>query len=313
MFYLDFEEKLEKLDTEKKTLLKLSDENGLDVSSKVSAIEKKEKDELEKIYSNLSPWQIVKIARHPNRPKTKDYINNIFSNFTSLFGDRLYSEDSAIISGFAFLEGKPVLILGTEKGNDMNSRIQHNFGMAKPEGYRKSQRIMKLASKLNIPLICFIDTSGAYPGKDAEERGQAEAIAQSMKAALNCGAPCISVIIGEGGSGGAIALGTSDKVLMLSNSIYSVISPEGCSSILWKSSEYAEIASNSLRITASDCLKFNIIDEIIEEPIGGAHRDHNYIGESLKKSLLDNLSSLREKDIDDLIASRNERYLNYLP
>jgi acetyl-CoA carboxylase carboxyl transferase subunit alpha len=313
MFYLDFEEKLEKLDTEKKTLLKLSDENGLDVSSKVSAIEKKEKDELEKIYSNLSPWQIVKIARHPNRPKTKDYINNIFSNFTSLFGDRLYSEDSAIISGFAFLEGKPVLILGTEKGNDMNSRIQHNFGMAKPEGYRKSQRIMKLASKLNIPLICFIDTSGAYPGKDAEERGQAEAIAQSMKVALNCGAPCISVIIGEGGSGGAIALGTSDKVLMLSNSIYSVISPEGCSSILWKSSEYAEIASNSLRITASDCLKFNIIDEIIEEPIGGAHRDHSYIGESLKKSLLDNLNSLREKDIDDLIASRNERYLNYLP
>ena len=313
MFYLDFEEKLEKLDAEKKTLLKLSDENGLDVSSKVSAIEKKEKDELEKIYSNLSPWQIVKIARHPNRPKTKDYINNIFSNFTSLFGDRLYSEDSAIISGFAFLEGKPVLILGTEKGNDMNSRIQHNFGMAKPEGYRKSQRIMKLASKLNIPLICFIDTSGAYPGKDAEERGQAEAIAQSMKVALNCGAPCISIIIGEGGSGGAIALGTSDKVLMLSNSIYSVISPEGCSSILWKSSEYAEIASNSLRITASDCLKFNIIDEIIEEPIGGAHRDHNYIGESLKKSLLDNLNSLREKDIDDLIASRNERYLNYLP
>jgi len=313
MFYLDFEEKLEKLDTEKKTLLKLSDENGLDVSSKVSAIEKKEKDELAKIYSNLSPWQIVKIARHPNRPKTKDYINNIFSNFTSLFGDRLYSEDSAIISGFAFLEGKPVLILGTEKGNDMNSRIQHNFGMAKPEGYRKSQRIMKLASKLNIPLICFIDTSGAYPGKDAEERGQAEAIAQSMKVALNCGAPCISVIIGEGGSGGAIALGTSDKVLMLSNSIYSVISPEGCSSILWKSSEYAEIASNSLRITASDCLKFNIIDEIIEEPIGGAHRDHNYIGESLKKSLLDNLNNLREKDVDDLIASRNERYLNYLP
>ena len=313
MFYLDFEEKLEKLDTEKKTLLKLSDENGLDVSSKVSAIEKKEKDELEKIYSNLSPWQIVKIARHPNRPKTKDYINNNFSNFTSLFGDRLYSEDSAIISGFAFLEGKPVLILGTEKGNDMNSRIQHNFGMAKPEGYRKSQRIMKLASKLNIPLICFIDTSGAYPGKDAEERGQAEAIAQSMKVALNCGAPCISVIIGEGGSGGAIALGTSDKVLMLSNSIYSVISPEGCSSILWKSSEYAEIASNSLRITASDCLKFNIIDEIIEEPIGGAHRDHNYIGESLKKSLLDNLNNLREKDIDSLIVSRNERYLNYLP
>lgn len=313
MFYLDFEEKLEKLDTEKRSLLKLSEENGLDVSNKISAIEEKEKNELHKIYSNLSPWQIVKIARHPNRPKTKDYISNIFTDFTSLLGDRLYSEDSAIISGFAFLDKKPVLILGTEKGNDMNSRIQHNFGMAKPEGYRKSQRIMKLASKLNIPLICFIDTSGAYPGKDAEERGQAEAIAQSMKVALNCAAPSISVVIGEGGSGGAIALGTSDKVLMLSNSIYSVISPEGCSSILWKSSEFAEIASNSLRITAADCLKFNIIDEIIEEPMGGAHRDHNHISDSLKKSLLDNLNNLREKDIDNLIASRNNRYLNYLP
>ena len=313
MFYLDFEEKLEKLDTEKRSLLKLSEENGLDVSSKISAIEEKEKNELHKIYSNLSPWQIVKIARHPTRPKTKDYISNIFTDFTSLLGDRLYSEDSAIISGFAFLDKKPVLILGTEKGNDMNSRIQHNFGMAKPEGYRKSQRIMKLASKLNIPLICFIDTSGAYPGKDAEERGQAEAIAQSMKVALNCAAPCISVVIGEGGSGGAIALGTSDKVLMLSNSIYSVISPEGCSSILWKSSEFAEIASNSLRITAADCLKFNIIDEIIEEPMGGAHRDHSHISDSLKKSLLDNLNNLREKDIDNLIASRNNRYLNYLP
>ena len=313
MFYLDFEEKLEKLDNEKRSLLKLSEENGIDVSQKVLTIEEKEKTELNKIYSNLSPWQIVKIARHPNRPKTKDYINNIFSNFTSLFGDRLYSEDSAIISGFAFLEGKPVLVLGTEKGNDMNSRIQHNFGMAKPEGYRKSQRIMKLASKLNIPLICFIDTSGAYPGKDAEERGQAEAIAQSMKVALNCAAPCISVVIGEGGSGGAIALGTSDKVLMLSNSIYSVISPEGCSSILWKSSEFAEIASNSLRITATDCLKFNIIDEIIEEPVGGAHRDHKYISESLKKSILNNLNNLQEQSIDSLIANRNERYLNYLP
>ena len=310
MFYLDFEEKLEKLDTEKKTLLKLSDENGLDVSSKVSAIEKKEKEELEKIYSNLSPWQIVKIARHPNRPKTKDYINNIFSNFTSLFGDRLYSEDSAIISGFAFLEDKPVLILGTEKGNDMNSRIQHNFGMAKPEGYRKSQRIMKLASKLNIPLICFIDTSGAYPGKDAEERGQAEAIAQSMKVALNCGAPCISVIIGEGGSGGAIALGTSDKVLMLSNSIYSVISPEGCSSILWKSSKYTQQAADSLKLTSNDCLKLGIIDEVIEELNGGAHRFANEQFQLVKESILKNFESLKKFSINDLVKNRNNKYLN---
>jgi acetyl-CoA carboxylase carboxyl transferase subunit alpha len=313
MFYLDFEEKLEKLESEKKSLQKASEESGIDITSKILSIEEKEKTELEKIYSNLSPWQIVKIARHPQRPKTKDYIQKIFENFTSLYGDRLYSEDNAVISGMAFLDQNPVMVLGTEKGHDMNSRIKHNFGMAKPEGYRKSQRIMKLASKLNLPLICFIDTSGAYPGKDAEERGQAEAIAQSMKVALNCEAPCISVVIGEGGSGGAIALATSDKVLMLSNSIYSVISPEGCSSILWKSSDYAETASNSLKITAKDCLNLKIIDEIIEEPIGGAHRNHEIICRDLKKSLLENLNELKKIDLASLLTKRNNRYLNYLP
>ena len=313
MFYLDFEEKLEKLENEKKSLQKSSEESGIDITSKILSIEEKKRTELEKIYSNLSPWQIVKIARHPQRPKTKDYIQKIFENFTSLYGDRLYSEDNAVISGMAFLDQNPVLVLGTEKGHDMNSRIKHNFGMAKPEGYRKSQRIMKLASKLNLPLICFIDTSGAYPGKDAEERGQAEAIAQSMKVALNCQAPCISVVIGEGGSGGAIALATSDKVLMLSNSIYSVISPEGCSSILWKSSDYAETASNSLKITAKDCLDLKIIDEIIEEPIGGAHRNHEIICRDLKKSLLDNLNDLKKIDLASLLTKRNNRYLNYLP
>mgnify|MGYP001215210648 CR=1 FL=1 len=313
MFYLDFEEKLEKLESEKKSLQKASEESGIDITSKILSIEEKEKTELEKIYSNLSPWQIVKIARHPQRPKTKDYIKNIFENFTSLYGDRLYSEDNAVISGLAFLDQNPVLIIGTEKGHDMNSRIKHNFGMAKPEGYRKSQRIMKLASKLKLPLICFIDTSGAYPGKDAEERGQAEAIAQSMKTSLNCEAPCISVIIGEGGSGGAIALATSDKVLMLSNSIYSVISPEGCSSILWKSSDYAETASNYLKITAKDCLDLKIINEIIEEPIGGAQRHHQAVSNKLKKSLLNNLSELRNKEISSILYERNQRYLNYTP
>ena len=313
MFYLDFEEKLEKLESEKKSLQKASEESGIDITSKILSIEEKERTELEKIYSNLSPWQIVKIARHPQRPKTKDYIQNIFENFTSLYGDRLYSEDNAVISGMAFLDQNPVLVLGTEKGHDMNSRIKHNFGMAKPEGYRKSQRIMKLASKLNLPLICFIDTSGAYPGKDAEERGQAEAIAQSMKVALNCEAPCISVVIGEGGSGGAIALATSDKVLMLSNSIYSVISPEGCSSILWKSSDYAETASNSLKITAKDCLNLKIIDEVIDEPIGGAHRNHEVVCERLKNSILKNLNLIKKYDIEILLRMRNERYLNYSP
>ena len=313
MFFLDFEEKLENLDIEKKSLIRASQESGIDINSKLKLIEEKETLELKKIYSKLSPWQIVKIARHPNRPKTRDYINNIFTNFTSLYGDRLYSEDSAIVSGFAFLDSYPVLVLGTEKGHDMNTRIQHNFGMAKPEGYRKSQRIMKLASKLNLPLICFIDTSGAYPGKDAEERGQAEAIAQSMKVALNCETPCISIVIGEGGSGGAIALATSDRVLMLSNSIYSVISPEGCSSILWKSAEYAEKASNSLKITAKDCFNLKIVDEVISEPLGGAHRDHSYISKKLKDSLIKNLKELNQIEIKTLIKNRNQRYLNYLP
>jgi len=312
MFYLDFEEKLEKFDMEIQSLIKLSKESDIDVDGKIKDIEKKKQTELNRIYSNLSPWQIVKLARHPNRPKTKSFINSIFTKFTPLYGDRLYSEDNAIISGFAFLDNLPVIILGTEKGNDMNTRLIHNFGMAKPEGYRKSQRIMKLASKLNLPLICFVDTSGAYPGKDAEERGQAEAIAQSMKVALNCETPCISIVIGEGGSGGAIALATSDIVIMLSNSIYSVISPEGCSSILWKSSDFAETASNSLKITAKDCLELKIIDRIIEEPIGGAHRHFDKVSNDLKVALIKSIEDLKLLSKDELIKKRNNRYLNYI-
>ena len=312
MFYLDFEEKLEKFDMEIQSLIKLSNEKDIDVDGKIKDIEKKKQTELNRIYSNLSPWQIVKLARHPNRPKTKSFINSIFTKFTPLYGDRLYSEDNAIISGFAFLDNLPVIILGTEKGNDMNTRLKHNFGMAKPEGYRKSQRIMKLASKLNLPLICFVDTSGAYPGKDAEERGQAEAIAQSMKVSLNCEKPCISIVIGEGGSGGAIALATSDIVIMLSNSIYSVISPEGCSSILWKSSDFAEKASNSLKITAKDCLELKIIDQIIEEPVGGAHRHFDKVSNDLKVALIKSIEDLKLLSKDELIKKRNNRYLNYI-
>ena len=312
MFYLDFEEKLEKFDLEIQSLIKLSKESDIDVDGKIKDIEKKKQTELKRIYSNLSPWQIVKLARHPNRPKTKGYIDSIFSKFTPLYGDRLYSEDNAIISGFAFLDNLPVIILGTEKGNDMNTRLKHNFGMAKPEGYRKSQRIMKLASKLNLPLICFVDTSGAYPGKDAEERGQAEAIAQSMKVSLNCETPCISIVIGEGGSGGAIALATSDIVIMLSNSIYSVISPEGCSSILWKSSDFAETASNSLKITAKDCLELKIIDRIIEEPVGGAHRHFEKVSNDLKVALIKSIEDLKLLSKEELIKKRNNRYLNYI-
>ena len=312
MFYLDFEEKLEKFDIEIQSLIKLSKESDVDVDARVKEIEKKKQLELNRIYSNLSPWQIVKLARHPNRPKTKNFIDSIFTQFTPLYGDRLYSEDNAIIAGFAFLDKLPVLILGTEKGNDMSTRIKHNFGMAKPEGYRKSQRIMKLASKFNLPLICFIDTSGAYPGKDAEERGQSEAIARSMKVALNLETPCISVVIGEGGSGGAIALATSDMVVMLSNSIYSVISPEGCSSILWKSSDFAESASNSLKITAKDCLKLKIVDQIIDEPVGGAHRHYEKVSLNLKEVLIKSIDKLKLLPKEELKIKRNNRYLNYV-
>ncbi len=312
MFYLDFEEKLERFDIEIQSLIKLSKESDVDVDARVKEIEKKKQLELNRIYSNLSPWQIVKLARHPNRPKTKNFIDSIFTQFTPLYGDRLYSEDNAIIAGFAFLDKLPVLILGTEKGNDMSTRIKHNFGMAKPEGYRKSQRIMKLASKLNLPLICFIDTSGAYPGKDAEERGQAEAIARSMKVALNLETPCISVVIGEGGSGGAIALATSDMVVMLSNSIYSVISPEGCSSILWKSSDFAESASNSLKITAKDCLELKIVDQIIDEPVGGAHRHYEKVSLNLKEVLIKSIDKLKLLSKEELKIKRNNRYLNYV-
>ena len=312
MFYLDFEEKLEKFDIEIQSLIKLSKESDVDVDARVKEIEKKKQLELNRIYSNLSPWQIVKLARHPNRPKTKNFIDSIFTQFTPLYGDRLYSEDNAIIAGFAFLDKLPVLILGTEKGNDMSTRIKHNFGMAKPEGYRKSQRIMKLASKLNLPLICFIDTSGAYPGKDAEERGQSEAIARSMKVALNLETPCISVVIGEGGSGGAIALATSDMVVMLSNSIYSVISPEGCSSILWKSSDFAESASNSLKITAKDCLELKIVDQIIDEPVGGAHRHYEKVSLNLKEVLIKSIDKLKLLPKEELKIKRNNRYLNYV-
>ena len=312
MFYLDFEEKLERFDIEIQSLIKLSKESDVDVDARVKEIEKKKQLELNRIYSNLSPWQIVKLARHPNRPKTKNFIDSIFTQFTPLYGDRLYSEDNAIIAGFAFLDKLPVLILGTEKGNDMSTRIKHNFGMAKPEGYRKSQRIMKLASKFNLPLICFIDTSGAYPGKDAEERGQSEAIARSMKVALNLETPCISVVIGEGGSGGAIALATSDMVVMLSNSIYSVISPEGCSSILWKSSDFAESASNSLKITAKDCLELKIVDQIIDEPVGGAHRHYEKVSLNLKEVLIKSIDKLKLLSKEELKIKRNNRYLNYV-
>ena len=310
MFYLDFEEKLEKFDVEIQTLTKISKDTDIDIDKKIKDIERKKQIELKRIYSNLSPWQIVKLARHPNRPKTKNFINSIFTDFTPLYGDRLYSEDNAIISGLAFLDNLPVVILGTEKGNDMNTRIKHNFGMAKPEGYRKAQRLLLLAEKFQLPVVTFVDTAGAFPGKDAEERGQSESIASSILAFLKVKIPTISIIIGEGGSGGAIGIAASDRVLMLEHSTYSVISPEGCASILWRSTNFSREAANTLKLTAEDCKKFKIIDEIIPELPGGAHRNPKTQSDTVKSYIMKSLNELETISLKELVKFRKDKYLN---
>lgn len=305
--YLEFEKDIEKIDT-KISLLNLDETSDKEKIIKNFDIEKQKL--FNKIYSNLNSWQKVQIARHPNRPHTYDYIKNIFSNFISLAGDKKFGEDEAIISGLGKIDNQSVMIIGTEKGSSMETRIKHNFGMAKPEGYRKSQRLMYLAEKLSLPIITFIDTAGAFPGKDAEERGQSESIASSIATCLKVKTPILSIIIGEGGSGGAIALGTSDKLLMLENSIYSVISPEGCSSILWKSSDFVQQAAESLKLTAEDCLRLGIVDEVINEKVGGAHRYATHQFKIVKETILSNLNLLKKIPLQELIISRNEKYLN---
>ena len=312
-FHLDFERPIVELEKKIAELSQQADTGGLEIDQEIVRLNERVEEQRQKIYSNLSSWQKVQISRHPNRPYALDYVERMLSDFRELHGDRYYGDDPSVVGGPARLDGDSIMVVGIQSGRNLDERQRRNFGMPHPEGYRKALRLMKMAAKFNMPILTMVDTSGAYPGVEAEERGQAEAIAQSMKVALNCEAPCISIVIGEGGSGGAIALATSDRVLMLSNSIYSVISPEGCSSILWKSSDYAEMASNSLKITAKDCLDLKIIDEIIEEPIGGAHRNHEIICRDLKKSLLDNLNDLKKIDLASLRTKRNNRYLNYLP
>ena len=305
--YFDFEKSIEKIDIKIAELNNLNTDNSI---KKINEYESEKQNLYKKIYSNLNAWQKVQIARHPDRPHCIDYINSIFENFISLSGDKKFGEDKAIMSGIGKIAQQSFMIIGNEKGNTMETRIKHNFGMAKPEGYRKSQRLMNLAEKLNLPIITFVDTAGAFPGKDAEERGQAESIAASISVCLKVKTPIISIIIGEGGSGGAIALATADRVLMLENSIYSVISPEGCSSILWRSSEFIQQAAESLKLTAEDCLRLGIIDEIVKEIAGGAHRFMNEQLEMVKKSIMKNLDELKKFSLDQLLISRNEKFLN---
>ncbi|MDP7196736.1 MAG: acetyl-CoA carboxylase carboxyltransferase subunit alpha [SAR202 cluster bacterium] len=304
--YLDFEKPIEEIDNKIESLQK----NETIEITEIENCEKKKKKLFEKIYSQLTPWQKVQVARHPNRPHALDYINNIFKDFVLLAGDRKYSEDQAIVGGLAKIDNISVMVVGTEKGNSMDSRLQHNFGMAKPEGYRKVQRLLILAEKLQLPIVTFVDTAGAFPGKEAEERGQSESIASSIAQCLKVKTPIISIIIGEGGSGGAIALATADRILMLENSIFSVISPEGCASILWRNTEAVQKAAKSLKLTAEDCIKLDIIDEIIKEMPGGAHRHPNEQFLLVKKTIIANLKELIKLPVEKIVAKRNEKFIN---
>ena len=310
-FFLDFESEIAELEARIHELRHVSNVKGTKILNEISNLEFKTKKLLKAKYSSLSPWQRVQVARHPERPHFIDYITGIFENFEELNGDRNFGQDDAIIAGLASLEGQSMMIIGQEKGNDTNSRIKRNFGMARPEGYRKSIRLMNLANKFNLPILTFVDTAGAYPGVGAEQRGQSEAIASSIKTCLSVDVPLISIIIGEGGSGGAIALATGDRVLMLENSVYSVISPEGCASILWQKEGFDEIAANSLKLTSSDLIKLKVIDEIIIEPIGGAHRDVDTTIENVKKSILKNLKELNSSKNPSLLSLRRKKYLKY--
>ena len=318
MQYLDFEKDLENLDQKIENLKNPFESTGLTSldNYEINNIQNQIDSKLKEIYSNLDGWQKTKIARHDNRPKSEFYIKNIFTNFQPISGDRLFGEDQSIIAGFAKLDDRSVLVLGQEKGNDTESRLRRNFGMMRPEGYRKCIRLMKLAEKFKIPVITFIDTPGAYPGKGAEERGQAEAIAKSIECCLSISQPIISVVIGEGGSGGAIALATSNRVLMLEHSIYSVISPEGCASILWKDASKSKEAAESMQITAQGLFKNQIIDEIITEPLGGAHRNPHQASDSIKNSLVGSLNYFVNKSSSEIIQERKEKFLaigNKLP
>ena len=305
--YYDFEKPIEEIDLKINKLESNKSQKSVD---KVEEYKKERNKILKKIYTNLNAWQKVQIARHPNRPHCLDYIHAIFNDFILLAGDKKFGEDHSIVGGLGKIDDQSFMIIGTEKGNSMESRIKHNFGMAKPEGYRKSQRLMHLSEKLNLPIITFVDTAGAFPGKEAEERGQSESIATSISVSLKVNVPIISIIIGEGGSGGAIALATADKVIMLENSIYSVISPEGCSSILWKSTEFVQKAAESLKLTAHDCLKFGIIDEIAQEKHGGAHRYPLEQYEIIKNIILDSSKTLQKIPAGNLLKNRNIKYLN---
>ncbi len=310
MNYLDFESKLQLLES-KIEELKQAEYLDLNISKEINQLQKKHDDLLHNIYSKLTSWQKVQVARHQDRPHASDYINNIVSDYTKLCGDRLFGEDKAIIGGIGRIKSKSVMVLGIEKGADLENRIKHNFGMPMPEGYRKAQRLMNLADRLQLPIVTFVDTSGAYPGQEAEERGQGESIAKSIAMCLSITTPLISIIIGEGGSGGAIALAAGDKVAMLEHSIYSIISPEACASILLRNSAQAEEVAKSLKLTANDLKRFEIIDDIIPEGLGGAHRNKDLVYKEVEKYIYKSLEELYMLPASERKSIKQNRYLKY--
>ena len=310
--YLNFETEIKDLESEIENLKDpYHNKEGLSEvdTQQINKTEEELNLKLKEIYSNLDPWQTTMVARHEDRPKSKFFIENLFTDFISLSGDRYYGEDKSVIAGFAKFDQRSVLVIGQEKGEDLESRINRNFGMMRPEGYRKTNRLMKLADKYEIPIISFIDTPGAYPGVGAEERGQAEAIAKSIECCMSLTVPTLAIIIGEGGSGGAIALASSNKVIMLENSIYSVISPEGCATILWRDPKKMLDAAKAMKLSAKDLLELNIIDEIIIEPTGGAHRDKNKILENVKDSISKNLKLFDNVSGEEVLSQRKNKFL----
>ncbi|WP_428490602.1 acetyl-CoA carboxylase carboxyltransferase subunit alpha [Rhodopila sp.] len=307
--FLDFEKPIAELEGKIEELRRMSEPDGINIADEVSRLTSVADKQLRTTYSRLTPWQKTQVARHPDRPKAQDYIDGLITEFTPLAGDRAFADDAAVLGGMGRLHGRPVMVLGTEKGTDTESRVKHNFGMARPEGYRKARRLVELAGRFGLPVLSFVDTSGAFPGIEAEARGQAEAIARSIEACLEAPVPIIATIIGEGGSGGAIALASGDRILMLEHAVYSVISPEGCASILWRDAAQAAQAAEALRLTAEDLLRLKLIDQIVAEPLGGAQRDRAGTVQSVGMAIEDALSSLNGVDASSLRSRRREKFL----
>ena len=308
--YLDFEKPLAEIEGKAEELRAMARQNAeMDVSDEAAALDRKAAELLGDLYKDLTPWRKCQVARHPARPHCKDYIDALFSEYTPLAGDRNFADDHAVMGGLARFNDKPVMVIGHEKGNDTKSRIERNFGMARPEGYRKAIRLMEMADKFGLPVVTLVDTPGAYPGKGAEERGQSEAIARATEKCLQIGVPLVSVVIGEGGSGGAVAFATANRVAMLEHSVYSVISPEGCASILWKDADKMREAAEALRLTAQDLRKLGVADRIIDEPLGGAHRDRARTIEAVGAAIAEMLDEMGNQKPKDLVRARREKFL----